>query len=95
VLKIRCPKCRAVGSDTDCTDQLHVDMNPEDEYELEVTMTFAVPVTSTLPMDPHEMATHMRDTWSTDDDALKRVLEDAADGVNGDIDLQVKPVFLG
>jgi hypothetical protein len=70
-------------------------MNPEDEYELEVTMTFAVPVTSTLPMDPHEMATHMRDTWSTDDDALKRVLEDAADGVNGDIDLQVKPVFLG
>ncbi len=63
-------------------------IDPED-YELEVTLTFAVPVTSTLPYDPHEMATHMRETWANEESQLQDVL---AASVFGDYDLQVRPV---
>lgn len=60
-----------------------------DGIELEVTLTFAVPVTSTLVKDPHEMATHMRETWMSEESQLQDVL---AESVFGDYDLQVKPV---
>jgi hypothetical protein len=64
-------------------------VNDEDTYELEVTLTFAVPVTSTLPYDPHEMATHMRETWMSEESQLQDVL---AEVVWRDYDLTVKPV---
>jgi hypothetical protein len=73
---------------------MHVTINPDDEYELEVTLTFAVPVSSTLPMDPHEMATHMRDTWMSDEGEFAKVLTEANDGMYGDLDLQVRPTTL-
>jgi hypothetical protein len=66
-------------------------VNDDDTYELEVTVTFAVPVSSSLPLDPHEMATHMRETWLNGDPEFKNVLLDATDG---DFDLQVKPAFV-
>jgi hypothetical protein len=88
--KILCPKCRTLGLTHDCSDTLLV--SSDDEYELEVTLTFSVPVTSTLAMGPHEMATHYRETWlSEDPDQLKNVLIDVVDD---DYDLQVKPVFV-
>ena len=62
-----------------------------DEYELEVTLRFAVPVTSTSLADPHEMATHMRETWINEESQLQDVLTES---VFGDYDLQVRPVFV-
>lgn len=86
---ILCPKCRALGLTTDCADRLT--MHPDDEeYELEVTMRFAVPVTSSLDLDPVEMATRMREKWINDEGLLKDVLDDAVDE---DYDLTVRPVF--
>jgi hypothetical protein len=96
-VKIRCPKCRTLGLGTDCTermihDHLAAGMSPSenDDYELEVTLTFAVPVSSTVLADPHQMATHMRETWINEDSQLQDVL---AESVFGDYDLQVRPVF--
>ncbi len=61
-----------------------------EDYELDVTFTFTVPVTSSLPLDPHEMATHMRETWMSDDAAFTTVLTEA---VESEYDLQVMPTF--
>jgi hypothetical protein len=97
-VKIRCPKCRTLGLDTDCTERMihdHKDksmiLGENDDYELEVTLTFAVPVTSSLTADPHQMATHMRETWINEETQLQDVL---AECVFGDYDLQVRPVFV-
>lgn len=62
-----------------------------DDYELEVTLTFAVPVSSSVLADPHEMATHMRETWMNEESQLQDVLMES---VFGDYDLQVRPVFV-
>lgn len=89
-----CPKCRALGLSTDCTERLNHEVSTVnyegDDYELEVTVTFAVPVTSTLPYGPHEMATHMREQWISEEADLQDVVRDY---VKGEFDLQVKPVF--
>lgn len=92
-----CPKCRALGLETDCTDRMihaHAkqrSMNGEDlDYRLEVTVVFDVPVTSTLPLDPFEMATRMRETWMDDDIEFTKLLADVPDL---DYDLRVVPVF--
>ncbi len=93
-MNARCPKCRSLGLPTDCADRLtHGQdlVNDDDSYELEVTLTFAVPVTSTLVLDPHQMATHMRETWINEESQLQEVL---AESVFGDYDLQVKPVLI-
>jgi hypothetical protein len=66
-------------------------VNDDDTYELEVTVTFAVPVPSSLPLDPHQMATHMRETWINEEKELLVVL---TEGVFGDYDLQVRPVLI-
>ncbi len=87
---ILCPKCRALGLTTDCTDQLSVDDMADDDYVLEVTFTFEVPVTSTLVKDPHEMAVHMQESWMNDDAQMREVLNEA---VETEYDLAVKPVF--
>jgi hypothetical protein len=105
--RITCPKCRSLGLPTDCADQLrHEARTPtgenvtratdgsDDDYWLEVTVRFVAPVSSTLDLDPHQMATHMRDIWSTDDPPLfGRLLADADDGMFGDVDIEVRPVF--
>ena len=93
-MNARCPKCRSLGLGTDCADRLihgKSAVNEDDPFELEVTLTFAVPVNSTLVLDPHEMATHVRETWMNEDANFQNVLIDA---VNGDYDLQVKPKFV-
>lgn len=90
----RCPKCRALGLDTDCADRLihgQDSMSQSDGFELEVTLTFTVPVTSSLPLDPHQMATHMRETWINEESQLQEVL---LESVFGDYDLEVKPTFV-
>lgn len=94
---ILCPRCRALGLETDCSEQLghaHKDtaMNETDSYELEVTLTFPVPVTSTLPLDPHEMATHVRERWINEDLELAQVVARAIDEES--FDLQVRPAFI-
>lgn len=66
-------------------------MNEDETFELEVTLTFAVPVTSSLPLGPHEMATHMRETWINEETVLQDVLLEC---VNQDFDLQVRPVMI-
>lgn len=65
-------------------------MDERDEYELEVTMRFNVPVTSSQPLDPIEMATHMRERWINNDEELVAALDEAA---SGEFDLEVKPTF--
>ena len=47
-------------------------------------------MTSTVLADPHQMATHMRETWINEESQLQDVL---AESVFGDYDLQVRPVF--
>lgn len=105
--RIACPKCRSLGLPTDCADQLkHEHRAPtgenvtratdgsDDGYWLEVTVRFVVPLSSTLDLDPHQMATHMRDIWTTDDPPVfASVLADANDGMFGDVDIEVRPVF--
>lgn len=82
-----CPKCRALGLDHDCADQLV--MHPQDtQYALEVTVRFIAPVTSSRPLDPVEMATYMREQWLMDEAQLADVLVEALDG---DFDLDVAP----
>lgn len=63
---------------------------PEDGMALEVTYTFTVPVLSTLPMEPTEMASHMREEWMNDDSALLGLLSESVDS---DFDMKVQPVF--
>lgn len=92
-MSARCPRCRSLGLSTDCAEELihgQPGMNHDGDYELEVTMTFPVPVTSTLPLDPVEMATHMREVWLSEDTVLADLLIEAA---GDDFDLQVRPVF--
>ncbi len=60
------------------------------ETLLEVTVRFTAPITSALDLDPHQMATHMRETWINDDLAFATVLGEMVQ--NGDYDLEVKPV---
>jgi hypothetical protein len=97
-VKVRCPKCRTLGLDTDCTERMIHEHKADgmipsenDDYELEVTLTFAVPVNSSVLADPHQMATHMRETWMSEETQLQDVL---AESVFGDYDLQVRPVFI-
>jgi hypothetical protein len=103
---IACPKCRMLGLGTSCTDQwghgrkpIHVgasvssgrsDTEEPETYELDVTLTFAVPVTSSLDLDPHQMATHMLETWSNDPTLLLEVVKDA---MYEDFDLKVAPAL--
>jgi hemerythrin superfamily protein len=93
-MKVLCPKCRALGLHTDCTEQLKdagTRMKPtEAPYELEVTLRFSVAVTSTLTYDPTEMAMHMRDRWADDEKELEGVV---TEGLWGEYDLQVRPAF--
>jgi hypothetical protein len=97
-VKVYCPKCRALGLPFDCTDRLthgyqeqDMSIGPDDDYELEVTLRFCVPVSSTLPIDPHEMAGRLRETWISEETQLQDALLEC---VNGDFDLQVRPVFV-
>lgn len=64
---------------------------PEDDYDMEVTVRFAVPVTSRLDLDPHQMATHMRERWIEEPSTFVDVI---ADALSDDFDLQVRPVAL-
>ncbi len=60
----------------------------DEDLELEVTLTFPVPINSTLGYEPREMATHMRDRWVEDPEEL---LEVVANGISDEYLLQVKP----
>lgn len=92
-----CPKCRSLGLDSDCTDRLkhaHRQSVMTGEYdegtvELEVTFSFLAPITSSLDLDPVQMATHMREHWIEEPGRLERVLQDA---LTEDFDLAVRPV---
>lgn len=66
-------------------------MNDDDTFELEVTMTFAVPVPCTHDLDPHQMATHLREQLLAEEAQLKTLLIDAVDD---DFDLRVRPAFV-
>jgi hypothetical protein len=91
---VRCPKCRVLGLSDDCAERLVHDkaasVSPNDEYELEVTVTFAVPVTSSLALEPQQMAAHMRVLWMSDDIAFAHLMNELA---VFDYEVQVRPVF--
>lgn len=96
-MKQLCPKCRALGLDTDCSDRLtHAhkqDFMSGDPYddgslELEVTVSFMAPITSSLELDPVQMATHMRELWIDEPTKLEKVVQEA---LNDDFDLNVRP----
>jgi hypothetical protein len=93
----RCPKCRSLGLDTDCADRLTHGknaVNDDDPFELEVTLTFAVPVSSSLVLaDPHEAwpRTCARRWMTEESQACRTSCIDAVNGDYGDYDLQVRP----
>lgn len=92
----RCPKCRALGLSTDCTDRIN-HANPrertmnsfedDERQELQVTISFPVPIFSDPTMGIREHATAMRDRWIEDPGELLELIRDVGD----DYDLQVKP----
>lgn len=92
-----CPKCRSLGLSTDCSERLlhakkkNTMIRDYDEgvVEMEVTVSFMAPVTSSLDRDPSQMATYMRETWIEEPGALGKVITDALDD---DYDVSVKPV---
>ena len=92
-----CPKCRSLGLRTDCSDRLRhankqAGMNdPYDDttLEMEVTVSFMAPITSSLDLDPVQMATHMREMWIDEPTKLEKVVQEA---LNEDFDLSVRPV---
>lgn len=94
-----CPKCRVLGLDTDCSDRLRyankqAGMNSEYDdgtVEMEVTLSFLAPVTSSLDLDPAQMATHMREQWIEEPTKFERILQEA---LNEDYDLSVRPISL-
>ncbi len=94
--KNHCPKCRSLGLDTDCSERLLHAHTPavmneydDDVVELEVTVSFMAPITSSLDLDPVQMATHMREVWIEEPIKLEKVIQDA---LTEDYDLAVKPV---
>lgn len=95
--RILCPKCRALGSTTDCTDSIkHARRsrgNPvsdafDDEPELIVTLTFAVPGHGDDEELLREKATRLHDEWLNDPEDLIEAFRIVGD----DFDLQVKPL---
>lgn len=93
----RCPKCRAEGADTDCLDQLadrykvkHDVYLTEDQYTLEVTFRFDLPVDADLAPGPHDAATRLWELLAGDEGELRRALELAT---STEFDLNVRPVF--
>jgi hypothetical protein len=63
--------------------------DPEDDLELEVTLTFQVPVSNTFDLGPREAATHARDQWVDSPEELTSVVARALG--TDDYTLQVKP----
>ena len=66
----------------------------DDDYELDVQLRFAVPVTADLDLDPGEMAAYMRERWLSDEQELHgliKVLTQAA--LDQDVDVVVRPAF--
>lgn len=91
--RIHCPKCRALGLDTDCTDSIPYarrknSMNPygDDGDELLVTVSFAVPVSGEDREYMRDHATRFRDELTDDPQQLLDLIR----GLD-DYDLQVKP----
>lgn len=63
--------------------------DPDDDLELEVTLTFPVPAPLRRDLGPREAATHVRDMWVDDPDQFVDVVTRAIGG--DDYVLQVKP----
>ncbi len=98
-----CPKCRELGLETDCSDRLNHGeqdgvpaVRPEtddpDNYDIEVTLRFPIPRMWDYDADPHEVSTHLRETWLDDPVQFRKVLTEAAE--SEDFDLVVRPVFM-
>jgi hypothetical protein len=67
-------------------------MNDTDEpegTELEVTIRFLTPITSTLDLDPQQMATHFFEMWMADPTTLSDVVTEA---LGDDFELEVHPI---
>jgi hypothetical protein len=95
----RCPKCRNLGLSTDCSERLTharkgntVRELDDDNFEMEVTLRFAVPVAYTSADDPHRQAQVMREGWVEEPDQLVTFI---AEALADDFDLTVVPVEYG
>lgn len=96
-MKARCPKCRSLGLEHDCAEQLIHDkesvVSAEGLYELEVRFTFALPYNYNQEgeLSPHARADMVRDTWLSDESELKHVLLEA---IEDTYEVTVTPVNL-
>lgn len=95
----RCPKCRDLGLSADCSERLMhgrkgniVRELDDDNFEMEVTLRFAVPVAYTAADDPHRQAQVMRERWVEEPDQLVKFIGEA---LADDFDLTVVPVQYG